>query len=118
MIQDFNVEDSDNIDLYTMVAVHLERNVSAFASSLFKTEPSIALIQYEPSIKQRFIINRYFYQLLLIFRAKCDVEVYNEIAMLLPEMNSTDWFKLFVNFIAPFLKNNDVYSKLYVLQDE
>ena len=107
-----------DIDLYTMVAVHLERNVSVLASTLFKTDPAIAAIQFEPSMKQRYIINRYFYQLLLTFRANTDIPVFNEIAMLTPEVESKDWFKLFINFIVPFLNNNEVYAKLFSIQDE
>lgn len=104
---------ADNgIDLYSLVQIHIGNELGKQSEQLFINDPSIVLIKSESADKQRFIINRYFYNLLLRFRSKHDVPVHNVMAMLVPDGTSDDWFKLFVRFVVPFLKTHNVMTSV------
>lgn len=103
----------NEIDLYTMVTVHLDREVCPAASNLFKNDPAIAAVVGEPVIKQRMIINRYFTNLLFTFRSKCDTPINNILFMLTNDGTAEDWYRLFILYVAPFLKLHNVFNVAY-----
>lgn len=110
------IEKKEELDLYTLVYVHLSRELCEDAANRFKNDPSIALVKDDNPLMQRFIINRYFYNLLLTYRANGNTPVFNQLAMLNVDRNNEEWFKLFINFIAPFLKEHSVFQAVYCMK--
>lgn len=107
------MEKKPEIDLYLLCTMHIERNISALAGTIFKLDPSVYVTKGKTSTEQRFIINRFFTNLLLTYRAIKDVPVHNIIAMLEPSLESDVWFKAFITYVAPFLKDNNVFETVY-----
>ena len=109
-------DNNRDIDLYTLVKIHLEREVSMDASKIFSTDLSIIAVINSTSLEQRYIINRYFYNLLLRYRSKSETPVNNVLAMLVADGKSEDWFALFIKFVAPFIKTHRVFEVVYAQQ--
>lgn len=104
---------SNDLDLYTLVLVHLDKSVSKEASECFKYDPSVFHIKDKSTIEQRMIINRYFTNLLFTYRARVNDPVNNEVFMLTSEGTAEDWFKLFTLHVTPFLKTKNVFGVVY-----
>jgi len=103
----------DVLDLYTAVSECLNRYVSNTAYVCYNNDASIKQGKYTKPMEQRVIINRYFINLLFAYRAKVNKPINNTLFMLTNEGNNNDWYNLFLKYVIPFLKDNDVFNIVY-----
>lgn len=100
---------SDDMDMVFLVGKHIQDFIGTKEADMFYNDPMIKTIVTLGTNAQRVIINRYFTNLLLRFRAKKDVQVNDILLMLIPDGYIEDWFKIFNKIIIPFLKSNNVF---------
>lgn len=106
--------DPSDYDMVFLVAKHLEEELNnKNAGNLFRGDPIIASVVSKTSNVQRVMINRYFTNLLLVFRSKKDVNVTDVLFYLVSDGYVEDWFTLFRTYVIPFLNTNNVYEVAY-----
>ena len=112
---EYNKQREDNdFNMVFLVAKHLEVDLgNKAAADLFLNDPMIISVKDKVSNVQRVMINRYFTNLLLMFRATIAVNVTDVIYYLVSDGYIEDWFTLFRTYIIPFLKTKNVYSVVY-----
>lgn len=108
------------IDLKTVVANVLERDISPEAKHIFLTAPIVAAtvdpikegreFTVQDSFLQRVDINKFFLDSLFMFRSYQPVDIQLVLPYLSLEGRVEDWISLFTNFVVPFLKEHDVLS--------
>jgi len=98
----------EELDLVYLTGEHIKVSISESASKLFLEDPVIKDVSKLNSTAQRVIINRYFTDLLLKFRANNDVNVSEMLVLLVNDGYDEDWFKLFNLIIAPFIKEHAI----------
>ena len=112
---EYNKQREDNdFNMVFLVAKHLEVDLgNKAAADLFLNDPMIISVKDKVNNVQRVMINRYFTNLLLMFRATIAVNVTDVIYYLVSDGYIEDWFTLFRTYIIPFLKTKNVYSVVY-----
>ena len=103
----------ENIDLVSIVQANLKDSISEVASNIFINDPIVKDSIGKPTVYQRVLLNRYFTNLLLIYRTISDVPVHNTTIMLVNDGLTEDWIKLFNTIVLPFLKDNQVFNAVY-----
>lgn len=103
-----------DIDLVFITSKTLHDNVSENAAKIFLSDYMIKSVVDLNPLSQRIIINRYFYDLLLKYRACADVKVILPLTMLVEDGTHNDWLRLFKDVVCVFIKNNKVFDKVYV----
>lgn len=98
----------EELDLVFLTGEHIKANISESAGNRFLSDPAIKDVSKLNSTAQRVIINRYFTNLLLKFRANNDVNITEILVLLVNDGYDTDWFKLFNLIIAPFFKEHNI----------
>lgn len=103
--------DPEDYDMVYLVTRHMEEALdNKTAAIMFKNDPMVQGVVNKTSNVQRIMINRYFTNLLLIFRSKKDVVVNDVLYYLVSDGYVEDWFTLFRTQVIPFLNTNKVYD--------
>lgn len=97
---------SNEIDMVYHTGVILKDMVHENASNIFLTHPYIVTVNGLTSGSQRVMINRFFVELLLKYRATSNTSVELYLSYLISDGEIEDWFKLFKEIIIPFIKEN------------
>lgn len=103
----------DEVCLVGAVIEHLRESIGTEAAVHFGTNTIIDDVIDKNQDVQRFIINRYFNNLLLTFRDKVDVSIVETSMMLVNDGDSSDWISLFSSYVLPFLKEHNVFDVVY-----
>lgn len=105
--------DPNTPNLCYMVYIHLVSLLGETAANIFKNDPTIQEEWEHKPPYQIVIMNRYFNNLLLRFRAKVNIPVHDTTVMLLKDGTVDDWFWAFTKFVGLFLKENNVFNVVY-----
>lgn len=97
-------------DLVIEIKNTLDSGVSLEAGNVFYNDPSIQSIIGMVSDIQRIIINRYFTNLLYIYRANSNIPVLDPITCLIEDSTHDVWLEMFKKGVVPFLASNNVYG--------
>jgi hypothetical protein len=100
-------------DLVFLTNLYIKEYIGAEEARLFVENPMIVNVASSNSASQRVIINRYFSNLLLRFRSKINTPINDVNMMLVLDGTPEDWFTLFREIIAPFLKEHNVFKIVF-----
>lgn len=96
----------EEVNMVFHVTNILKETVGETASINFSNNPMIVTIGNLSTESQRVIINRYFINLFLSYRFVHNKNVELQILSLVNDGYVEDWFKLFKEYIVPFIKEN------------
>lgn len=103
----------EDVNMIALVTLHLASSLSEVEVSLFQKDPLVDSVKGLIPASQRININRYFINLLMCFRASKSINVVDISQYLINDGSLEDWFKLFNEFIMPFLKEHKVFNIVY-----
>ena len=103
----------ENIDLVYIVSQNLKDSIGENVANIFLNDEIVDSAKGKSTTFQRVMLNRYFYNLLLTYRAYVNNPVHNATYMLVNDGETEDWIKLFNIFVLPFIKDNYVFKVVY-----
>ena len=109
----YTPREQDDVDLVTLTANFLEEYIDTFAKNCFLNDPDIKSIYNLSSSVQRFIINKYFSKILLLYRSTGGMRVDAVITMLADDGNVDDWVQINKVYLYPFLAKIKIFDTLY-----
>lgn len=109
----YTPREKDDVDLVTLTANFLEEYIDTFAKNCFLNDPDIKSIYNLTSSVQRFIINKYFSKILLLYRSTGGMRVDAVITMLADDGNVDDWVQINKVYLYPFLAKIKIFDTLY-----
>lgn len=109
----YTPREQDDVDLVTLTANFLEEYIDTFAKNCFLNDPDIKSIYNLTSSVQRFIINKYFSKILLLYRSTGGMRVDAVITMLADDGNVDDWVQINKVYLYPFLAKIKIFDTLY-----
>ena len=109
----YTPREQDDVDLVTLTANFLEEYIDTFAKNCFLNDPDIKSIHNLSSSVQRFIINKYFSKILLLYRSTGGMRVDAVITMLADDGNVDDWVQINKVYLYPFLAKIKIFDRLY-----
>ena len=109
----YTPREQDDVDLVTLTANFLEEYIDTFAKNCFLNDPDIKSIYNLSSSVQRFIINKYFSKILLLYRSTGGMRVDAVITMLADDGNIDDWVQINKVYLYPFLAKIKIFDTLY-----
>jgi hypothetical protein len=104
---------NDEIDMVTVLGNILKEHVDEYSSTIFLNNKEIKTILELNPYSQRIIINKFFSNLFYIYRSKKNKSIVSMISMLVIDGSIEDWFKVFNNYVLPFIKKNEVFQVVY-----
>lgn len=102
-----------DINMPYIVGLHLTQILTDKETQIFFADPLVSSVVGIIPTSQRVNINRYFMNLLMLFRSKVDVNVVDVSQYLINDGSVEDWFKLFSEFVLPFIKEHKVFNVVY-----
>lgn len=105
-------EENDS-NLVELTANFLSEYLDEFAKQCFLNDPDIASVYNSASSVQRFIINKYFSKILLLYRSTGGMRVDTVITMLSDDGNVDDWVQINKVYLYPFLAKIKIFDTLY-----
>ena len=109
----YTPREQDDVDLVTLTANFLEEYIDTFAKNCFLNDPDIKSLYNLSSSVQRFIINKYFSKILLLYRSTGGMRVDAVITMLADDGNVDDWVQINKVYLYPFLAKIKIFDRLY-----
>lgn len=103
--------EEQRLNLYNLVLEHVEKNNDIEIKNILYKE--LNSIENEEEFKQKILLNRYFSNLLFRYRYRKQNSVLNVLPLLLVDGTAGDWFGCFIQFVYPFLKDNNVFEIVY-----
>lgn len=94
--------------LIDVIGDFLGNTISIYAKETFLGTPIIQRAKAFPSPLQRNIVNQYFISLLLSWRSKNEVPVFNMLSMLCNDGDDENWMRIFGTIVLPFLRDNSI----------
>ena len=109
----FTAPTKEDSNLVELTASFLEEYVDTFAKNCFLNDPDIKSVYNLTSSVQRYIINKYFSKLLLLYRSTGGMRVDAVITMLSDDGNIDDWVQINKVYLYPFLAKIKIFDILY-----
>lgn len=102
-----------DINLVEQIAYLLEEYVGPYAKKCFLSDPDIAGVVGLSSVAQRFIINKYFVNVMLIYRGVGGNRVDLVMGMLANDGELEDYYSINKHIVFPFMKDNKIFETIY-----
>ena len=103
----------DDINLVEQIAYLLEECVSPYAKKCFLSDPDIAGVVGLSSVAERFIINKYFVNVMLIYRGVGGNRVDLVMGMLANDGELEDYYNINKHIVFPFMRDNKIFETIY-----
>lgn len=102
-----------DINMPYIIGLHLTQVLGEKETMIFLADPLVSSVAGIIPTSQRVNVNRYFMNLLMLFRSKVTVNVVDVSQYLVNDGDIEDWFKLFSEFVLPFIKVHKVFNVVY-----
>lgn len=106
-------EFKNKLNLIEFIKMNIDSVFGKKYGDIFINSPIIISAKDKDEGFQRVMVNRFFNQLLLTYRARVNKPVHNTTCMLVDDGTTEDWLQIFNNMVIPFLKQNLVFNIVY-----
>lgn len=107
------MENNNKLELIDFIRLNLNSVFGEKYGDVFYNSPIISGAKGKDDGFQRVMINRFFNQLLMTYRARVNTPVHNTCYMLVDDGTTEDWLQIFNTMVIPFLKENLVFNIVY-----
>lgn len=108
-----DIPNDNELDLRALVLEHCDKTNDAEIKKLLEAE--LPKLDEGSKYMQKMLLNRYFSNLLFRYRGMSKDSVLGTLPFLLEEGSNGDWFGCYIQFVYPFLKEYNVFGKVYGL---
>lgn len=109
----FQPRQEGDLDLVMIMSFLIRDEIDQRYADIFLNHPDIVSVKDLNTGAQRSIINKYFYGLLLRFKAVSGISILQPQYWLTNEGNQEEWFKLMSGYFIPYCKHYKLFETLY-----